>query len=57
MELCRPYFGCEQGIRLEAYTLSNAVGKALGLQKPLYHRWLEASTKQHIIGVLTSSQM
>ena len=56
MKLCRPYFGCDQGIRLEAYTLSN-VGKALGLQKPLYHRWLEASTKQHIIGVLTSSQM
>ena len=22
MKLCRPYFGCEQGIRLEAYTLS-----------------------------------
>ena len=48
-------FGCEQGIRLEAYTLSR--GKALGLQNPLYRRWLEASTKQHIIGVLTSSQM
>ena len=48
MELCRPYFGCEQRIRLEAYTLSNAVGKALGLQKQLYRRWLEASTKQHI---------
>ena len=57
MELCRPYFGCEQGIRLEAYTLSNAVGKALGLQNPLYLSWLEASTKQHIIGVLASSQM
>ena len=49
-------FGCEQGIRLEAYTLSG-VDKALGLQKQLYRRWLEASTKQHIIGVLASSQM
>ena len=49
-------FGCEQGIRLEAYTLSN-VGKAFGLQNPLYLSWLEASTKQHIIGVLASSQM
>ena len=37
MKLCRPYFGYEQGIRLEAYTLS-AVGKALGLQKLLYLR-------------------
>ncbi len=48
MNLCHPHFGREQGIRLEAYTLSNAVDKALGLRKSLYCRWLEASTKQHI---------